>query len=249
MSERESPTPKRAEVWATYEELESRTGDSDYGSTVEHYRKLGHESVDYAYVRNACELKRLRRDGSKRLWHHLRKLLRPAYWFNFLWVLDLRLHGVKVGSGVFCKGRVDIERSGGRISIGDRVQIDKYVLLQTSPHGVIDIHNDVRINRFNLISCDCGITVEENCVFAPYVRLVDAEHSFRDRSLLIKNTRGTSAPVRVGRGTWLAFGVTVLKGVEIGEGAVVGAGAVVKDDIPAFAIAVGVPSRTVAYRE
>jgi len=53
---------------------------------------------------------------------------------------------------------------------------------------------------------------------------------------------------RIGHDVWIGHGVVVLPGVSIGNGAVIGAGAVVSRDIPAYAIAVGVPARVVKYR-
>jgi len=40
----------------------------------------------------------------------------------------------------------------------------------------------------------------------------------------------------------------VLEGVHIGKGAIIGAGAVVTKDVPAYAIAVGVPARVIRIR-
>lgn len=54
--------------------------------------------------------------------------------------------------------------------------------------------------------------------------------------------------VRIGHDVWIGHGAVVLPGVEIGTGAVVGAGAVVSKDIPAYAIAVGVPARVHRFR-
>ena len=47
---------------------------------------------------------------------------------------------------------------------------------------------------------------------------------------------------------WLGAGVKVLDGVTIGKGAIIGAGAVVNEDIPANAIAGGIPARIIDDR-
>lgn len=53
------------------------------------------------------------------------------------------------------------------------------------------------------------------------------------------------APVRVKRGAWIAIGATILPGVTIGENAIVAAGAVVTKDIPANALAGGIPAKVI----
>ncbi len=52
----------------------------------------------------------------------------------------------------------------------------------------------------------------------------------------------------IGNDVFIGANVTVLDGVKIADGAVIGAGAVVVDDIPPYAIAVGVPAKVVRYR-
>jgi acetyltransferase-like isoleucine patch superfamily enzyme len=46
----------------------------------------------------------------------------------------------------------------------------------------------------------------------------------------------------------MGAGAKILDGVTIGHHAVVGAGAVVRTDVPAHAVAVGVPARVVSSR-
>jgi acetyltransferase-like isoleucine patch superfamily enzyme len=53
------------------------------------------------------------------------------------------------------------------------------------------------------------------------------------------------APVRIGAGSWLATGVTVLPGADIGRHVTVGAGAVVRGQIPDNTVVVGMPARVV----
>ena len=57
-----------------------------------------------------------------------------------------------------------------------------------------------------------------------------------------------SKPTRIGDRVWLGANVTVLKGVTIGENTTVGAGSVVTKDLPAGAIAVGVPAKVIRYK-
>lgn len=249
MNTASAPLPNGEDIWELYQRLERETGDRGYASTVEHLKRNGFEAISYGDVVRACEGRRLQRDGIERVGHHLRKLARPAFWLSHLWLQDMRFRGVEVGGGGYCKGQVDIERNGGRIVVGSRVEFGKGTLLQTAPRGELIIGDDAMINRDNVLSAGSRIEIGTHCVFAPGVSLYDSEHSFRDRSHIIKSVPGTSAPIIIGPGCWLASRVTVLKGVCIGEGAVVGAHSVVKDDVPDFAIAVGIPARVVGYRE
>jgi UDP-2-acetamido-3-amino-2,3-dideoxy-glucuronate N-acetyltransferase len=59
--------------------------------------------------------------------------------------------------------------------------------------------------------------------------------------------RGAFQVTRVRRGATIGANATVLCGVEVGSYALVGAGAVVVEDVPAHALAVGVPARRVGW--
>ena len=54
--------------------------------------------------------------------------------------------------------------------------------------------------------------------------------------------------VTIGHDVWIGHNASVMPGVRIGNGAVIGAGAVVTKDVPPYAVAVGVPARTIKAR-
>ncbi len=54
--------------------------------------------------------------------------------------------------------------------------------------------------------------------------------------------------ISIGHDTWIGHGAVIMPGVTIGNGAIVGSNAVVTKDVADFAIAVGVPARTIRQR-
>jgi acetyltransferase-like isoleucine patch superfamily enzyme len=85
-------------------------------------------------------------------------------------------------------------------------------------------------------------------MIGPFCYITDADHGTQTGASVAEQPMETS-PVHIGADVWMGAGVKVLKGVTIGDGAVIGAGAVVTHDVPARAIAVGVPARVIGQRE
>lgn len=54
--------------------------------------------------------------------------------------------------------------------------------------------------------------------------------------------------ITIGHDTWIGHGAVIMPGVTVGNGAIIGSNAVVTKDVVDFAIAVGVPARTIKQR-
>lgn len=152
---------------------------------------------------------------------------------------------VFIGDGVilFSKGR----ETGVRI--GDDVYINRGCIIETGDGGSMSIGNRTTIQPGCQFSCYKGsLTIGEDvqiaprCAFYPYNHAMAADQSIKSQPLV------TKGGILIEDDVWLGYGVVVLDGVTIGRGAVIGAGSVVAKDIPAGAIAAGVPAREVGRR-
>ncbi len=91
------------------------------------------------------------------------------------------------------------------------------------------------------------IVIGDDVLFGPEVMVTAAGYRFDDGSPVTEQAMD-EADIRIGNDVWLGTRVIVLPGVTIGDGAIIGAGALVRGDIPAQAIAVGIPARVVGQR-
>lgn len=87
-----------------------------------------------------------------------------------------------------------------------------------------------------------GIDIGDDVMIGPNVQLISSGHPLDPTTRRLEITR---APIRIGRGAWIAAGATILQGVTVGDDAVVAAGAVVTRDVPARTMTAGIPARVV----
>jgi UDP-2-acetamido-3-amino-2,3-dideoxy-glucuronate N-acetyltransferase len=94
----------------------------------------------------------------------------------------------------------------------------------------------------NHVSLYDGVELEEDVFVGPSAVFTNVK---RPRAAYPR--KPSYETTRVGRGATIGANATIVCGVTIGPFALVGAGAVVAGDVPAHAIAVGVPARIVGY--
>lgn len=119
----------------------------------------------------------------------------------------------------------------------------------------IEAYGEIEVGRGTIFGHHCtiasqeSIVIGEDCLIAEMVSIRDHDHCFDRLDVPIREQGATVAPVRIGRNVWLGAKVTVGKGVTIGDNAVIGANAVVTRDVPANAVAVGIPARVIRMRD
>lgn len=168
-------------------------------------------------------------------------------------------------------GQNVVLRHPHKIHIADNVVIDDNCLLDAkgdSNRG-IRIGSGVFIGRNTILSCKNGdieladganigfncelfsasrVTVGAGTLLAAYTYVIGGDHDFSDPSKSILEQGRKSDGVQIGAGAWIGAGAKVLDGVSIGDQAIIGAGAVVTRDVPAQAVAVGIPAKVVSNR-
>jgi len=111
----------------------------------------------------------------------------------------------------------------------------------------INYGKHTKIGKNVFINFDCvfldlgGITIEDNVLIAPKVSLLSEGH------VISPNERQSLVPghIHIKKNAWIGAGAAILPGITVGENAIVAAGAVVSKDVPANAIAGGVPAKII----
>ncbi len=116
-----------------------------------------------------------------------------------------------------------------------------------SPSG-IEIGDHVCINHHTTISGIGSLKLGSFIMIGPNCNILTSNHGFKSWHNPMMFQEVSSGAVEIGDDVWIGANVVVLPNVKIGRGAIIGANAVVADDIPAFAIAGGVPAKIIRYR-
>jgi acetyltransferase-like isoleucine patch superfamily enzyme len=120
-------------------------------------------------------------------------------------------------------------RNAARIELGDEVQLGEYTALWAGRDRAW-----IRVGARTTFGPACYVTAADYGLAAGE-RLTDQTMIERD--------------VTIGPDCWIGTKSVITAGVTLGEGCVIGAGSVVTRDIPAGAIAAGVPARVIRMRE
>lgn len=158
---------------------------------------------------------------------------------------------MRLGSGVLIDdfAALDVRGTAGSIDIGDRVSIGRYSTV-AAKHGQISIGSGANIGSYCRIATTSRVVIGESCLVGAYCYVGPGNHTESgDGTPLIASAMEDRGGVSIGEHSWLGARVTVLDGVKIGHHAIIGAHSLVKEDVPDFGVAVGVPAKVIRIRE
>jgi len=169
---------------------------------------------------------------------------------KFLWEPMVRARFAHVGKNLRL-GRLPHVKGHPVVTVGDDVYMGAHITIESgryldNPRFIVG--NNVSIASDCFFSVSKLVEIGDHCALGAGCELsdgdghqTDLERRKRDEPL----SEADLLPVVLEEGAWLGRGVRVLKGVTIGAGAIVAAGSVVQKDVPAGALAMGVPARVV----
>lgn len=111
------------------------------------------------------------------------------------------------------------------------------------------IGDDVDLAKDVLITSGGGVRIGDRSLVGYRVQILSSNHQIPPIGIPFPVSGKEYAAVHIDCDVWIGANSIVLPGVTIGQGAVIAAGSVVTRDIPANAIAAGVPCRVMRYRE
>lgn len=95
------------------------------------------------------------------------------------------------------------------------------------------VNAEAQIGKHVILNTNCS--VDHHCIIEDYVHIAP-------------NT-ALAGSVKIGEGSMLGVGTSVIPGIKIGKWCMIGAGSVVINDIPDYAVAVGVPAKIIKYNK
>lgn len=184
--------------------------------------------------------------------HNIERLL--IHWFyTFLYRLESRIVGVKLGKNVSFNGYMMIERfKGSAITIDDNCTFNSHISFNpwNKKRCVIYTATDyskIVIGKNSGFSGVC-ITAHKEIIIGDNV-VVGAECHIQDTDGHSELLGTEDASVHIGNNVFIGMHCMILKGVTIGDNSIIAAGSIVTKDIPANCIAGGVPCKVIRQRE
>ena len=172
------------------------------------------------------------------LWRYLwRRFLTPAGW---RW---------ETNGPVFFGRNLELQiRRGATIRFGRFTWIGDGTKIRCH-EGEVEIGAKTVMGQECTISAYERVRIGEQCVIADRAMFIDFDHGVTEVERPIRLQGIYMRPVEVGSNVWIGYGACVLRGARVGDNSVLGTYSVVTRDVPANAVAGGIPAKVLRMRE
>lgn len=137
--------------------------------------------------------------------------------------------------------------------VGEKVQIDRRCYIQHASFGYGSYIGMNSLVKFSTIGKYCNLSWHlsiggSNHNYKAACMYTDSwwKRTFNVGDGLVMPAKSEYA--QIGNDVWIGAKANILRGVSVGDGAVVGANSLVLNDVPPYAVAVGVPAKVIKYR-
>ena len=134
------------------------------------------------------------------------------------------------------------------VELGRNVYVGHQTILKGYHKNKLRIGDESWIGQQCFFHSAGGIDIGAHVGIGSGVRIITSKHAEAGRVIPILDSPVEFGPVIIEDDVDIGVGAIVLPGVRIGRGAQIGAGAVVADDVPAYAVAAGVPAKVLRKR-
>lgn len=151
-----------------------------------------------------------------------------------------------IGRNVNLEDYVTIELRGGEIILEDmaelrrgcHIKVDGRLHIEEGPGGL----------SYNCtVHCGKSIHIGKWSHFGENVSIYDGKHTHNldpDRSFYLTGDN-VYGPIEIGRNCLIGSKVSIMMGVTIGDCSIISNGSMVKDDIPSYTLAAGMPAKVI----
>lgn len=151
-----------------------------------------------------------------------------------------------IREGVFIDPHVDIQgsRLGKNVGLVSHAQVINSVVGEYSSIGRNSKIVEAELGRY----CSISWNVTVGATNHPYRSVTTHSFPYFPREGFVAERGLAPERVIIGHDVWVGCNSVIMPGVRVGHGAVIGAGAIVTADVPAYAVALGVPAAVKKFR-
>lgn len=147
--------------------------------------------------------------------------------FKRIYVKNLEFHKIEM----FSKNTKMQFNKNSSVKIGKNVISDGDNTFFVDNNANLLIGDNVYFNERTVISCKRKISIGNNCLFGPDVKLYDNNHKFYANAGVSGNEYSCD-DIQIGDNCWIGANVIILKGTKIDNNTIIGAGCIVQGEIP-----------------